>query len=77
MEKKGLVTHRVEGRTFVFHAAEARTAIAARAVGRIIDWLCNGSVDDVPIGMTDARLVDRETLDRIAAQIEGRRAVTK
>ena len=73
LEKKGFVEHVVVGRTFVFHAAEARPAVAARAVKRIIDWVCNGSVEEVLVGMADARMVDRPTLQRLADQIETKR----
>lgn len=72
LEKKGFVEHSVVGRTFVFRAVEARQAVAARAVKRLIDWLCNGSVEEVLVGMADARIVDRETLQRLADQIEER-----
>ena len=59
LEDKGYVTHSVDGRTFVFRAAQARPQVAARAVKRIIDWFCNGSVDDVLVGMADARMLAR------------------
>jgi len=44
LEDKGYVTHTVEGRTYHFVAAEARGAVAAKAVQRIVDWFCNGSL---------------------------------
>ena len=76
LEKKGFVEHSVDGRTFVFRAAEARPVVAARAVKRIIDWLCNGSVEEVLVGMADARIVDQQILQRLAARIEARK-ITK
>jgi predicted transcriptional regulator len=70
LEEKGYVTHTVDGRTFIFRAAEARPQVAARAVKGIVDWLCNGSVEEVLVGMVDARMLDRRTLQRLAKRIE-------
>jgi BlaI family transcriptional regulator, penicillinase repressor len=70
LEEKGYVSHTVDGRTYVFSATEPRPQVAARAVKRIVDWLCNGSVDEVLVGMVDARMLDRRTLQRLAKRIE-------
>ena len=43
LEDKGYTTHTVDGRTYVYQAAEARGRVAAKAVQRIVDWFCNGS----------------------------------
>ncbi len=74
LEDKGFVTHSVEGRTFVFRAAEARREIAARAVKRIVDWFCNGSVEEVLVGMADARMLDPQTLELLARRITAAKA---
>ena len=74
LEDKGYVTHSVDGRTFVFRAAQARPQVAARAVKRIIDWFCNGSVDDVLVGMADARMLDPRTLELLAKRIKAAKA---
>ena len=74
LEDKGYVTHSVDGRTFVFRAVQARPQVAARAVKRIIDWFCNGSVDDVLVGMADARMLEPRTLELLAKRIEAARA---
>ena len=66
----GYVSHTVDGRTYVFSATEARPQVAARAVKQIVDWLCNGSIDEVLVGMVDARMLDRRTLQRLAKRIE-------
>ena len=70
LEEKGYVGHTVEGRTYVYQATEARGRVAARAVQRIVDWFCNGSVDEVLVGMVDTAMLDRKRLrmltDRIA-----------
>jgi len=35
-----------------------------------VDWLCNGSVEEVLVGMVDAHMLDRRTLQRLAKRIE-------
>jgi len=74
LEDKGYVTHSVDGRTFVFRAAEARQQVAARAVKRIVDWFCNGSVEEVLVGMADARMLDPRTLELLAKRINAAKA---
>ena len=69
LEGKGFVTHSVRGRTYVFHAAEARREVAARAVRRIVDWFCNGSVEEVLVGMVDTEMLDSAQLQRLAEKI--------
>jgi BlaI family penicillinase repressor len=68
--EKGFVTHTVDGRTYVFRAAEPRARVAAKAVRRIIDRLCNGSADEVLVGMMDAKMFDRRRLDMLRGMIE-------
>ena len=70
LEGKGYVVHTVEGRTFIFRAVEARQDVAARAVKRIVNWFCNGSVEDVLVGMADARMLDPRTLKLLAKRID-------
>ena len=69
LEDKGFVTHSVRGRTFVFVAAEARRHVAARAVQRIVDWLCNGSVEEVLVGMVDSAMLDSAQLRELANKV--------
>jgi predicted transcriptional regulator len=70
LEEKGFVTHTIEGRTYVFRAAEPRTRVAAKAVRRIIDRLCNGSADEVLIGMMNAKMFDRRRLGMLSEMTE-------
>ena len=70
LEGKGYVTHRVDGRTYIFQAAEARQDVAARAVRRIVTWFCNGSVEDVLVGMADARMLEPRVLKLLAERID-------
>jgi predicted transcriptional regulator len=69
LEDKSFVTHAVEGRTYVFEASAPRQDVAARAVRRIVDWLCNGSVEEVLVGMVDTEMLDSAQLRRLADKI--------
>jgi BlaI family transcriptional regulator, penicillinase repressor len=61
-----------KGRTYVYDAAEPRGRVAAKAVRRIVDWVCNGSVEEVLVGMVDTNMINRKQLRMLADRI-GRR----
>jgi len=69
LEDKGYVSHTVDGRTYVYQATEARSRVAARAVQRIVDWFCNGSVEEVLVGMVDNAMLDRKRLRMLTDRI--------
>src|SRR5512138_325503 len=70
LEEKGYTHHTVDGRTYVYHAAEARARVAAKAVQRIVDWFCNGSVEEVLVGMVDNAMLDQQQLRTLADQVD-------
>lgn len=70
LEDKGFVGHTVEGRTFVYRASESRERVAAKAVKRIVDWFCEGSVDEVLVGMVDSSMLGKKQMDLLAKKIE-------
>jgi BlaI family transcriptional regulator, penicillinase repressor len=69
LEDKGYVTHTVEGRTYVYQAAAPRGRVAAKAVQRIVDWFCNGSMEEVLVGMVDASMLDQRQLRLLADKV--------
>ena len=69
LEEKGYLVHSLENRTFVYRPAESRQRVAGRAVQRIVDWFCDGSVEALLVGMVDSKLVDKRELQRLAARI--------
>jgi BlaI family penicillinase repressor len=69
LEAKGLVTHLVKNRAYLYSARESRAAAAARAIQSILDRFCNGSLEEVLLGLLDARELDRRELKRLAAKI--------
>jgi predicted transcriptional regulator len=69
LEDKGYTTHTVDGRTYVYHPAEPRGRVAAKAVQRIVDWFCNGSIEEVLVGMVDTAMLDQRQLRLLADQV--------
>jgi predicted transcriptional regulator len=69
LEEKGYTNHTVDGRTYVYHAAEERSRVAAKAVQRIVDWFCNGSMEEVLVGMVDNAMLDQQQLRTLADQV--------
>lgn len=69
LEEKGYLTHTVEDRTFLYRPAESRQRVAGRAVKRIVDWFCAGSVEALLVGMVDSKVLDRDELKRLAERI--------
>jgi len=69
LEQKGYLKHTTENRAYIYSAVESRSRIAARAVKRIIDRFCNGSLEDVLAGMVDAQILDRRELRRLGERI--------
>src|ERR1700760_123625 len=58
LEDKGYVMHTVEGRTYHFSPCEKRSAVAAKAVQRVLDWFTGGSLEEVLVGMVDNKKLD-------------------
>jgi len=69
LEEKRFVAHSVEGRTFVYRAAEARSLVAARAVKSVIDWFCDGAIDEVLVGMVDQQMLSPDQLRKLGEKI--------
>jgi predicted transcriptional regulator len=69
LEEKGYLAHTIENRTFYYQPAESRQLVAGRAVKRIVDWFCEGSVEELLVGMVDSKVLDRAELQRLADRI--------
>ena len=70
LEEKGYVTHTVEGRTYVFSAAEARRRSRPARSRESSTGSATGRSRKCWLGMVDARMLDRKTLQRLARRIE-------
>ena len=73
LEDKGYVRHRVDGRTNVYVGIQQPANIAAKAVRQIIDRLCDGSVEQLLVGMVDNEVIDRRDLANLARKIAKRK----
>lgn len=69
LEEKGYLAHAVDNRTFVYRPAESPHKVAGRAVQRIVDWFCAGSVEELLVGMVDSKVISRGELERLARRI--------
>jgi BlaI family penicillinase repressor len=73
LEEKGYLAHSLDNRTFIYRPAQSPQKVAARAVQRIVDWFCEGSVEDLLVGMVDSKVVSQAELERLARRIAGAR----
>lgn len=69
LEEKGYLAHTVEQRTYLYRAAEDGRSVAGRAVQRIVDRFCGGSVEALLVGMVSADVLSEDELQRLAAKI--------
>jgi predicted transcriptional regulator len=70
MEEKGLVRHKVDGRTFVYTPRFSRDESAARFLERVFD----GAVDELVMSLLRSERVDARELARLQEMIaEARR----
>lgn len=69
LEEKGFATHTVEGRTYVYSPKVAPQNVASEAVRGIIERFCDGSVEDLLVGMVDSDLVSADKLRELADKI--------
>lgn len=73
LEEKGYVSHKVDGRTFVFRAADTRRNIAVQAAQQLIDRFCDGSVEELLIGLVDNQVLQPKQLQKLAEKIAARK----
>src|SRR5580658_4026040 len=69
LEEKGYLEHSLENRTFIYRPAQTRQRVAGRAVKRIVEWFCEGSVEALLVGMVDSKVLDKAELQRLADRI--------
>jgi BlaI family penicillinase repressor len=73
LEEKGYVTHDVEGRTFVYRAADSKRNVAVQAARQLIDRFCGGSVEELLVGLVDNQVLNPKQLQRLAEKIAARK----
>jgi predicted transcriptional regulator len=65
MEGKGWLTHREDGRTYVYSAAQPREASVGQKVLEVVDELCGGSPETLVAALLDYRGLRADELKRI------------
>jgi BlaI family penicillinase repressor len=73
LEEKGYVTHKIDGRTFVYRAADTKRNVAVQAAKQLIDRFCEGSVEELLVGLVDNQLLAPKQLQRLAEKIASRK----
>jgi BlaI family penicillinase repressor len=69
LHAKGYVTHEVDGRTFIYRGVETPRNVAAKAVRQIIDRFCDGSLEQLLVGMVENKVIDGAELQELARKI--------
>jgi len=73
MDARGLVTHRTDGRTFIYAAALAEDRVGHSMAEHVLDRLFEGRLADMVSHLLTAREVSSEELARIERLIADRR----
>lgn len=73
LEARGLISHIVEGKTFVYRAEVASTSLAAATVRRLIDGFWKGSAEQFLTGLVDEKVLSAADLRRLAKKVGGRK----
>ena len=69
LEEKGYLVHEVSGRTYVYRERVPARKEAAQAVRQIVDRFCEGSVEQLLVGMVDDRMLTVEQLEELTRKI--------
>jgi BlaI family penicillinase repressor len=73
LEARGYLSHRIDGKAFVYRAEMPSQSVAARAVQHIIRRFCAGSVEQFLTGMVDEQIVSAEELQRLARKLRSKK----
>ena len=72
LEARGLVTHTVEGKVFVYSAGIRSQQAAAGAIRQVIQRFCSGSVEQLLVGMVDEKVLTVQELERLVKKVRKR-----
>ncbi len=77
MEEKGLVEHRLEGRSFVYRPAVKRDQTSRQMIGRVLDRVYDGAMDQLVDSLLSLRLPTEEELKRLEGLIAEVKSASK
>ena len=72
LEARGLVTHTVDGKVFVYSAGVPSQQVAAGAIRQVIQRFCAGSVEKLLVGMVDEKVLTVDELERLIRKVRKR-----
>jgi predicted transcriptional regulator len=73
LQKKGYVDHKIQGKAFVYSGIEKPRNVAVRAVRQILDRFCDGSLEQLLVGLVENEVVDRAELQQLAQKLAQKR----
>jgi BlaI family transcriptional regulator, penicillinase repressor len=74
MEAKGLVTHRAEGRTFIYRPARAKNQTSRRLLSGILDKVFDGAIDQLVESALSLRAATPQELERLRELVKNAQA---
>jgi predicted transcriptional regulator len=74
LEGRGLVTHHVEGKVFMYRASVPPRNVAARAVKQLIERFWAGSAEQFLVGLVDERVLTRAEIRQLAGRLKPKRS---
>ena len=69
LQEKGYVNHKIVGKAFVYSGVEKPRNVAVRAVRQILDRFCDGSLEQLLVGLVENEVVDRAELQQLARKL--------
>jgi predicted transcriptional regulator len=69
LHEKGHVSYKLEGKAFVYSGVEKPRNLAVRAVRQILDKFCDGSLEQLLVGLVENEVVDRAELQQLAQKL--------
>ena len=69
-EKKGMVRHVVEGRTFIYIPKKSSDRTIRELTRRFVDRVFDGALDRVMVALIDSKAPSPEEFDRLRAMID-------
>lgn len=74
MEDKGLVRHRLEGRTFIYQPVQPRDETTQHLAGQLLQRAFDGAIDQLVQSVLELRPPTKDELTRLEAMIAKARA---
>ena len=70
LEAQGHLSHKLDGKTFLYTAGMPSQSLAARTVRQLIERFWAGSAEQFVVGMVDEKVLSIEELRRLAKKVK-------